>query len=427
MHAAPVRHLPGFFRFFPTAVLLAAILIALAPAGPVLSCHRYYVWQESPSPYDGSSWNKAFHTLSEALSMAGPNDEIWVAKGVYRPAGSDRTSATFLLKTGLSIYGGFAGFETSRDQRNWLANPTILSGDIGVPGDPSDNSYHVVSSHLNSIGTAPYITTLSGFIIQDGNANGADMNGQGGGMVITGTAPVLGQLEFLRNQAVQGGGLYLGTGTKTSFDQVIFYGNHAEQDGGGIYANGANLTLTNGLFSGNSAGSRGGGLIQMTGQVNMTNVTFSGNSAEHGGAIAQIPTDPKPLLKNAILWGNHATVEPSVYDENNGTNPNEASYSIIEGGFPGTDILDQNPMFVRAPSPGGDGAWGTTDDDYGDLRLQIYSPGIDSGTDVDVPRVDLVGITRPQDGNGDGTAEYDMGAYEDDCPPLKVFLPLITK
>lgn len=427
MRTATVRHLPGMIRFFPTAALLAALIFALVPAGLVYSCHRYYVWQDSPNPGDGSSWDKAFHTLSEALAVSGSNDEIWVAKGIYYPAGSDRASATFLLKTGLSIYGGFAGFETDRNQRDWLANPTILSGDIGVPGDPSDNSYHVVSSNLTSNDTSPYLTTLSGFIIQDGNANGIGINSQGGGMVITGTAPAFSRLEFLRNQAVNGGALYLGNGTKTSFDQVIFYGNRASQDGGGIYANGANLTLTNGLFSGNSAGQRGGGLIQMTGQVILTNVTFSANKAARGGAIAQIPTDPKPLLKNAILWGNFADVEPSVYDENNGTNPNEAAYSIIEGGFPGTNILNLAPLFLRTPSPGDDSTWGTPDDDYGDLRLRISSPGIDSGTAEDAPAVDLVGTTRPQDGNDDGTAEYDMGAYEDDCPPLKVYLPLITK
>ena len=64
-----------------------------------------------------------------------------MAEGVYYP-GTARTD-TFQCKYGVSVYGGFAGTETARAQRNWNAHVTTLSGDIGVPGDNSDNVYHV--------------------------------------------------------------------------------------------------------------------------------------------------------------------------------------------------------------------------------------------------------------------------------------------
>ena len=35
---------------------------------------------------------------------------------------------TFKIPAGVSVYGGFAGNETSRDQRNILKYPTVLSG-----------------------------------------------------------------------------------------------------------------------------------------------------------------------------------------------------------------------------------------------------------------------------------------------------------
>ena len=45
----------------------------------------------------------------------------------------------------MALYGGFVGTETDRSERNWVTNVTILSGDIGVVGDNSDNSYAVVT------------------------------------------------------------------------------------------------------------------------------------------------------------------------------------------------------------------------------------------------------------------------------------------
>jgi hypothetical protein len=51
----------------------------------------------------------------------------------------------------------------------------------------------------------------------------------------------------------------------------------------------------------------------------------------------------------------------------------------------------------------------------GDLRLRFGSPGVDSGTDLSaLMPADINGVVRPLDGNGDGTATSDMGAYEFD-------------
>ncbi len=69
-------------------------------------------------------------TLQRALSIAVSGDEIWVSVGVHYPGAAGNRSATFTLKNGVALYGGFAGTETSRDERNWQVNVTILSGDI---------------------------------------------------------------------------------------------------------------------------------------------------------------------------------------------------------------------------------------------------------------------------------------------------------
>ena len=96
-----------------------------------------------------TNWAEACD-LSYALDYTGDGAEIWAAAGTYLPTvrtdPADPRSATFILPNGVKVYGGFAGTETSRDQRNWVAHPTILSGDLGTAGNWSDNSYHVVSA-----------------------------------------------------------------------------------------------------------------------------------------------------------------------------------------------------------------------------------------------------------------------------------------
>src|SRR5262249_48655304 len=48
----------------------------------------------------------------------------------------------------------------------------------------------------------------------------------------------------------------------------------------------------------------------------------------------------------------------------------------------------------------------------GDYHVRPGSPTIDAGTSNQAPATDLDGQARPTDGNGDGTAAFDLGAYE---------------
>ncbi|GHT22683.1 hypothetical protein FACS189430_04840 [Bacteroidia bacterium] len=146
-----------------------------------------FVKQGGAGTMDGSSWENAYSDLAEALAMAhesnGAITEIWVTKGVYHPknkpfngdteaTSNDPRDVTFTLRDNLKIYGGFPFDATSAvnktiNDRDWGANPTILSGELGLSGN-GDNAYHVVTA-IDVNNTA----ILDGFIISDGNADGA--------------------------------------------------------------------------------------------------------------------------------------------------------------------------------------------------------------------------------------------------------------
>jgi hypothetical protein len=130
---------------------------------------------------DGTSWNNAYTTLQAALATASAGDagsEIWVATGVYTP-GTSRTDSFNITQT-VSLYGGFANTETVRTQRDWEANPTILSGDIG--GDDitdngvvtdtdnisGNNVYHVLWLDGVNNGIITSSTVIDGFIVTAG-------------------------------------------------------------------------------------------------------------------------------------------------------------------------------------------------------------------------------------------------------------------
>ena len=153
--------------------------------------------------------SNAYKDLKLALESSVYGDQIWVAKGTYYPSKDAGDSVTtprnkfFVLRNGVKIYGGFAGNETILEQKDFTSNKTILSGDIGVSGDISDNSWHVISSINDNLDSN---TVLSGFYIEHGNASSNTAtsvdNRYGGGIFIKGNSAVtLSDLIVRNNKA----------------------------------------------------------------------------------------------------------------------------------------------------------------------------------------------------------------------------------
>ena len=148
-----------------------------------------YVDASAPGPdYDGASWGTAYTDLQLALGAASAGDEIRIADGTYKPTSSTDRTISFVLRDGVAIRGGYAGYGTADpDACDIAAFPTILSGDIGTIGTKTDNSYHVLTA--SGVGAS---TVLDGVTVTAGYADGSG-SGQsnGAGLHATGSSPTL--------------------------------------------------------------------------------------------------------------------------------------------------------------------------------------------------------------------------------------------
>ncbi|MFN8498751.1 MAG: choice-of-anchor Q domain-containing protein [Anaerolineae bacterium] len=404
--AHPTVGADALLRACLIVLTLAAILAAATPTHATTSATIIYVVPGGTG--GGASWADG-KDLAAALSGAASGSELWVKAGTYKPTTTGDRDATFALKSGVALYGGFAGTETTRDGRDGRVNVTTLSGDIGTPNDNSDNSYHVVTGS-GTDNTA----ILDGFTVSGGAATNTASpfvcpNNCGGGMYNNAGSPSVRHVVFSNNSAHgAGGGVANVGGSSPTLTDVFVAGNvnTSGEGGGGMYNYWSNPTLTNVTFSGNSSPhGYGGGMMNSNSNPTLTNVTFTGNTTRDGaGAMYNLGSNPK--IRNSILWGDSASEI-----DGHGSTP-VVSYSIVQqasGVYLGVGNLNADPKFISpitAPAP-------TT---TGNLRLQAISPAINAGdnnvTNPALPTTDLDGNPRILGGT------VDMGAYE--YPPYSV-------
>jgi predicted outer membrane repeat protein len=247
----------------------------------------------------------------------------------------------------------------------------------------------------------------------------------GGAVDISGGSITLRSVSFEGNQAASGGAVAL-SGAASEIDAVSFTGNTASVSGGGAYLSANDALLSNVSFSSNTGGS-GGGLYSDASDMTLANVTFGGNVATSGGRAVTAGGDTLLTVVNSVLWNDSAgagaeiaylataggVISNTLVMDSNGSGPGWDTSLGADGG----GNIDDDPLFVRDPDPGLDGAWDGVDDDYGDLQLQHGSPAVDSGDNNLVPAgmtMDLAGRRRIVSG------AVDMGAYETSEPRFYV-------
>lgn len=440
-HTKVLRHLIVWFYAFNVAILAwvgaeiavqvsgnrAVAMAATCPSGTVI-----YVKSNATGANTGESWQNAFITLQDALTLAAscPTvSELWVAKGVYYPdegtAQTDNSrSSTFQLRANLALYGGFAGAETLLTERNWHTNVTVLSGDLDQ-NDPAKDANGVITSPTTITGlnayrvvlnnNVPNTAILDGFTITGGKAEGGQNSRCslecGGGINNDLSNPTLRNLSIIGNYATtHGGGIY-NLQSHPILENVAIQANYTKLNGAGMYNSGSNPTMSDILLSGNLAGGRGGAIYNnSSSSPTIVNATISGNRAGGRAGAIYNESNSSPSLTNSILWDNSATASAEI--ENSSTSFPTFRYSIIEGsggssswnssfGVDGGNNMNVDPLFTTVINPS------NAPTTAGNLRLLSGSQAADAGnSSANSLDSDLDGAARHQSG------AIDLGVYE---------------
>ena len=425
---------------------------------------RMYVDANATGNNNGLTWADAYTDLNTALANTNNNSEIWVAGGTYTPSASDSNVYYNITKSGLKIYGGFAGTETKISDRIFGMNETILSGDlqgndVNVTGYLDNysnstrqnvNSFHIVnitatgndllldgltiSDAHNSINTTEHggaivkniavsKLTLKNCIIK----NNVSRNANAGLMAefeLNNTAGTRGLLtiencEFTNNMSRYGTSIYSAIKSNTNVDinisNTLFNNNTV-----------ADLTSSALAFSGSA------GWFRMLGSTSDVNFNFTNNTLVNNTdtgtqqslnasthAVLAISRSPgffgtfNAIISNSIFWNNKTTggaVTRSITDLYKIPVASVNVYnSIDENNFNDATITsatatsDSDPLFTNLSN--------------GDFTLTTGSPAEDSGDNNYVTTTtDLLGNQRIFNNT------VDMGSYETGSSPSTIVI-----
>ena len=343
---------------------------------PVAAGRIRYVMQGGTG--DGTSWTNASGDIQRMIDDLADNNpggqpgEVWIAEGEYEPQtqliSNASYSASFRMRDGISVYGGFAGGETSKTERMvkqkatdeevmpWeFEHITVLKAayydrkNLTLNGNKwtltSDSRHVVWFAPMQDEDPFTQVTTLDGVTIMGGYAQGGTglddfYTDRGAGVYMDGENAYLTNCTVTENNATgNGGGVYLRNGRVQS---SLIYNNNSDQNGGGVYVDDQGLVHRS-MLANNSARNGAGVYLDNSDEAQLlpdylmlstcvvSNNTASGNGAVYcnqGGVLLQNTivnnkcvtatdlTDPNAsqtggvyinyyaLVINSVLWNN---------------------------------------------------------------------------------------------------------------------------
>ncbi|MBS3742636.1 MAG: T9SS type A sorting domain-containing protein, partial [Candidatus Cloacimonetes bacterium] len=326
-----------------------------------------------------------FTTIQTAIDYALENDTVLVDTGTYTEnldyLGRNITIASKFLTTNDTSY----------------IYQTILDGEQ--------------NGRIVKISNGSNNAVLNGFTMQNGSVNGSYPDGYGGAIFCSESNPNIKNLIIKNNSAEYGSAVYC-ENADPKLENLIIENNESYEDGT-IYCSNSNPSLYNILSTNNSA-KIGASICCWDSDPTLVNSTISHNQNSNGSTIFGYNSDIS--LYNTITSYNTGSYgiyiysgSPTIEYCNFYNNENGNYYNCS----PGTGCIEAAPLFADTAN--------------GDYRLTQDSPCIDAGTPdasgLNLPFFDLEGNVRIWDGDDDGIARIDMGAYEFDAPIYSVDEP----
>ena len=299
----------------------------------------------------GASWRDACADAPTAFAIAHRNaaiQNVYIAEGTYLTG--EFPDDSLALGADITYLGGFPpGGAGPRDP---AAHPTVFSGDIGVPGDSSDNAFHVM------IGTGG-LMTMDGVTIRDGRARSRGTGRHGGGVHIAAGTSNFVNCRFENNDGELGGAVgCLDFGTNASFVQCTFAGNTADFGGAANLLNGMVFTFDECTFTSNVASYSGGALILQgfDTSAHLTNCEFESNTAVLAGGAALLTGGAGARWSNCTFHMNSVEGDGGAIWAFDANQPFVVAGSVAGGPFGGSGFEVQTCDFEGNSALGNGGA-----------------------------------------------------------------------
>lgn len=290
-------------------IILSLVLLA----SNLFAGQIFYVTETGAGNKDGSSWSNAYANVQSAIDAAASvatsesPSEVWIAKGTYKH-GSAMT-----MKNNVAIYGGFAGTETSKEERV-SGNNTILDG---------EGKYRVFNNEYTGKSPLTNSAKLDNVTIQNGYSSSS-----GAGMYNYYASPEITNCTFSGNR-------------------VSSYSNYSfSHSGGGMYNSNSNPILTNCTFNANS----------LSAKTEIGRISLSGGGMYNNSSSS-------PTLTNCILWGNTSKSSGNEIYNNDSNSKPTIDTCIIQNGKSGiynsgyctftTELITTDPKLMPLGNYGG--------------------------------------------------------------------------
>jgi hypothetical protein len=390
-------------------------------------------------------------TIQAAIDAARNGDQVLVAPGTYFEninfeGKAIRVAAPSGRKVTI-IDGGNAGsvvtFDSGEGLDSVLEGFTIQHGNAIVEGEgggiyingasPTVTG-NIVTNNTAENGGGGIAVAFSSALVKDNvvtnNSQTPGYSGGigGGGIEVggAGAAQIIG--NTIQNNSwvtANGGGMTLFAAGSANLQNNIISGNTAYSEGGGIWiVNGTDAVMVQNLFYGNSASQGSAVYFSLPyGENNLVlvnNTIVGTSSSPQGSAVFAGGFDDQVQFFNNLMIvpsGSNAVYCDSTYDQTPPTFMNNDAYSPKGSGLEGTCSAQSSTNGNISANPSFTGAV--------NFRLRAGSPAIDTGDNAapDLPSLDLAGKPRIVDGNHDGVAAIDMGAYEYQPPATASIIP----